>query len=710
MPPLLNYKYPTARSGPPRTSGLISPTMAMAGPIPTSTGTKPYAESEHISASSSVILDANPLPPAVTITLTSRRRTQDAVRHIVLHPDEPIIIGRSSRSEFKNLSSSNDNALFDCPVVSRSHAKFELIFNKWDAKDMYKVYIVDTGSMHGTSVNGQKLQPNRRFLLSVGDIIRLGDSVAHGPSKHPLAETSLATSHADRVPDSYDGVIISLECISVATQKDSTQAKSSQRGISCPSEPESDSDDDSVLEIEAPSSAQTTPDQTAEKPAMKKLAKFGSSILTGIVLDDEEDGLESAVAAPTITARSIMVPDTYDEDSHDAHDEAADVARMLEYDDTVTDHPRAATDEQQDMDEEDDAVYGAEDSELHFSDDDQSQISSNDDNSSDAASSHHSFDSEPNSMSDFQDDEDEHEWAEQNGMYSIHDDQDEDEDEEGPETMSSKRTQSVEIGTLGDAHDDREYQPSEVPQREHAAPTRSHYDPVRGMFQVAPAPFTDKARTAHSYDSFPPPSYSGVYANAWDSSKWDVGPNDMIINHDYPQPVGEFSFADVSCRPTYGEQTYPSQSAWSYPRHQPDFAELTEEHDQGVPSMPTDGSKKRKASEISTSLVPTTTAPEFQPSSDSESFLQNFASQFQESVQKTSDWENTDISTALEEPLAVGPPPSKKLKTILQPRTKKSMLRAAAVEASKYTAGAIIGSIGLVTLLASPIGEALASC
>jgi len=646
MPPPLSrtYKYPTASSSFPHTQGLISPKiMAMPGAIPTSTKTKPYDET-------------------VTITLSSCRRTQDAVRHIVLHPDEPIIIGRSSRSEFKNLSSSNDNALFDCPVVSRSHARFELTFNKWDARDMYKVYIVDTGSMHGTSVNGQKLQPNRRFLLNVGDIIRLGDSVAQGPN-------------------SYEGVMITLECISVASLKESTQAKSSQRGISCPSEPDSDSDsdDESVLEVEAPSSAQTTPDQAAEKPAMKKLTKLGSSILTGIVLDDQENEPESVIAPPTITARSIMVPDTYDEDSYDAPDNAPDLERRLAFDNVFTDYPRAATDEQQEMDEEDDAFSGAEDSVVDFSGDDQSQVSSNDDNTSDAGSSHHSFDSEPNSMSHFQDDEGEHEWTELNDMHSIHDDQDEEEEEEeGPETMSSKRAKSVE---LGGAHPDLQYQTSDVPPREAAVPTRSHYDPVRGMFQVAPAPFTDNARTARSYDLFPPPSYSGVYANAWDSSKWDVGPNDMIMSHDSLQPVGEWQDAEIGGRPTF---------------------EVAQEHDQDVPSMPnlSDSGKKRKASEISTSFVPMATAPESQPPSANVPQMATMLS--------LSELDQLYTSSLPDEPLVVEPP-SKKLKTV-QPRTKKSMLRAAAVEASKYTAGAIIGSIGLVTLLASPIGEALASC
>ena len=675
--------------------------MAMPGAIPASTKTKPYDESEHLPASSPLTLDANPLPPAVTITLSSCRRTQDAVRHIVLHPDEPIIIGRSSRSEFKNLSSSNDNALFDCPVVSRSHARFELTFNKWDARDMYKVYIVDTGSMHGTSVNGQKLQPNRRFLLNVGDIIRLGDSVAQGPSEHPPGRIPRVTSRADRIPDSYEGVMITLECISVASLKESTQAKSSQRGISCPSEPDSDSDsdDESVLEVEAPSSAQTTPDQAAEKPAMKKLTKLGSSILNGIVLDDQENEPESVTAPTTITARSIMVPDTYDEDSYDAPDNAPDLERRLAFDNVFTDYPRAATDEQQEMDEEEDAFSGAEDSVVDFSGDDQSQISSNDDNTSDAGSSHHSFDSEPNSMSNFQDDEDEHAWTEQNDLYSIHDDQDDEEEEEGPETMSSKRAKSVK---LGDAHPDLQHEPTDLPPREAAVPTRSHYDPVRGMFQVAPAPFTDNARTARSYDLFPPPSYSGVYANAWDSSKWDIGPNDMIMSHESLQPVGEWQDAGIGGRPTFGEQTYPSQSAWSSPRHQPVFAEVAQEHDQDVPSMPnlSDSGKKRKASEISTSFVPMATSPESQPPSANVPQMATMLS--------LSEFDKLYTSSLPDEPLVVEPP-SKKLKTV-QPRTKKSMLRAAAVEASKYTAGAIIGSIGLVTLLASPIGEALASC
>jgi pSer/pThr/pTyr-binding forkhead associated (FHA) protein len=137
------------------------------------------------------------------ITLTSA----DCTRHIVLHLDEPVTIGRSSRSDVKKLSSSTRNALFDCPVVSRKHAKFELRRNK--------IYITDTGSKHGTFVNSQKLQAFKGFRLRLGHVISLGS----GQSEHPFTEMRRVTSHADSIPDSYNGVTVTLTCVSVASER-----------------------------------------------------------------------------------------------------------------------------------------------------------------------------------------------------------------------------------------------------------------------------------------------------------------------------------------------------------------------------------------------------------------------------------------------------------------------------------------------------------
>jgi len=205
------------------------------------------------------------------------------------------------------------------------------------------------------------------------------------------------------------------------------------------------------------------------------------------------------------------------------------------------------------------------------------------------------------------------------------------------------------------------------------------------MFQVAPAPFTENARTVRS-------------------SKWDVGPTDSSFDPIPPQFMTHYSHAG------FGD------GAMGRPTHE---AAGERDPDLDIPYVPApSSSKKRKASEISTSFVPIDAAPELQPLVVKGEQSQPSSFDFLECIVHPESKETCIIPAAPEEPLTVESlavespavePPTKKLKTV-QPRTKKSMLRDAAVEASKYTAGAIIGSIGLVTLLASPLGEALASC
>jgi len=186
------------------------------------------------------------------------------------------------------------------------------------------------------------------------------------------------------------------------------------------------------------------------------------------------------------------------------------------------------------------------------------------------------------------------------------------------------------------------------------------------MFQVAAAPFADN------------PSFSDN-ARPARSSKWDIGPSDMTSISNWHAEAFETSTH------VYGMNDAPNIS----------------------PTVCGSG-KKRKASEISTGFVPMATAPEFQPPSARDQQSQHPSSAPSEAEQHQLRMDSPLAFTATDEALTVEPSP-KKLKTC-QPRTKKSMLRAAALEASKYTAGAIIGSIGLVTILVSPIGEALASC
>jgi len=106
-------------------------------------------------------------------------------RMLDITPDRPVTVGRASKSGVKNLQAACDNALFDCPVVSRAHAEFKLVPSAPSDK---QITITDKQSMHGTSVNGMKLKPETPFTLHVGDVIKFGNKVTRGSGKLiPLA-------------------------------------------------------------------------------------------------------------------------------------------------------------------------------------------------------------------------------------------------------------------------------------------------------------------------------------------------------------------------------------------------------------------------------------------------------------------------------------------------------------------------------------------
>ncbi|KAM0715114.1 hypothetical protein Q7P37_009579 [Cladosporium fusiforme] len=178
-----------------------------------------------------------------TLVLSQKRPAGGFARRITLTEHSPVAsVGRSSRSEAKNLSATAENALFDCPVISRKHAEFELSFTKW-VPEGYQITITDMKSMHGTSVNGIKLRENMPFHLRPGDTIRLGD-------------------HISRADSTYDGITVVLETIMTS----STETHRKTKGISVPSDSESDAFDDDVEDDEEamPVPAHTTIPDTYE--------------------------------------------------------------------------------------------------------------------------------------------------------------------------------------------------------------------------------------------------------------------------------------------------------------------------------------------------------------------------------------------------------------------------------------------------------------
>jgi len=127
------------------------------------------------SASPSPASHAN-TPSAIAVTLTSVSDPSDS-RHLIMNSGERVTIGRASKSEAKNLQAQSDNALFDCPVVSRQHAELKVHpFRTYEQQ----VTITDRESMHGTSVNGKRLTPYMPFSLKTGDHIKFGDKVTRG--------------------------------------------------------------------------------------------------------------------------------------------------------------------------------------------------------------------------------------------------------------------------------------------------------------------------------------------------------------------------------------------------------------------------------------------------------------------------------------------------------------------------------------------------
>lgn len=113
-------------------------------------------------------------------------------------------IGRSSSRYNADLSASPTNGWFDNAVMSREHA--EII---WDS-DTQLVSIRDTGSLHGTSLNGFQLPPWTKKRLQAGDVLRFGapvekelkafhptevqiSSIILGPPQMPLDEPRTIT-------------------------------------------------------------------------------------------------------------------------------------------------------------------------------------------------------------------------------------------------------------------------------------------------------------------------------------------------------------------------------------------------------------------------------------------------------------------------------------------------------------------------------------
>lgn len=125
-----------------------------------------------------IVVDAEDRPEApkpITLTLvdtTIDSKSDIPSRSFELTSDTKVVIGRSSKTVSKGLIPAATNGYFDSPVVSREHAVITA-----DTKEGV-VRLTDIKSLHGTSVNGTRLEAGVPFILSTGDKLRFGAHVA----------------------------------------------------------------------------------------------------------------------------------------------------------------------------------------------------------------------------------------------------------------------------------------------------------------------------------------------------------------------------------------------------------------------------------------------------------------------------------------------------------------------------------------------------
>ncbi|KAL9128829.1 MAG: hypothetical protein Q9217_002582 [Psora testacea] len=98
-------------------------------------------------------------------------------------------VGRSSKNPLKGLQPASDNAIFDCPIMSRQHAQFsampETKVGAPKSENVAREVIVkDCGSTHGTYIDGRRLQSGKRYALKTGETVTFGIQVTNGPQVH----------------------------------------------------------------------------------------------------------------------------------------------------------------------------------------------------------------------------------------------------------------------------------------------------------------------------------------------------------------------------------------------------------------------------------------------------------------------------------------------------------------------------------------------
>lgn len=312
--------------------------------------------------------------PAVSVTLTPIRGS-GLVRTITLKPGEPVLIGRASKSTLKNLEPRSNNALFDCPVISREHA--ELRAHLWDVVEN-QITITDKGSMHGTRVNGAKLREGQPKTLRSGDAIQFGEKVTRADSVFDLINDALNTADPHSV-GSHDGVFVTFHRQQNFTQESNTLADHPATNPSgvyrypYTSDEDSDYESDDIMsilsdagDIKEVSSAKTTPEQAkAQLGTQEQPIELDQPEKAKVTLVQDSLDAQASVLVPESMPRIQRMATSNHVDEGDSDDDSVVIRQ-----DHVVSQPRAASfvSIEADVDESSDAEDADKDIDEHLDD------------------------------------------------------------------------------------------------------------------------------------------------------------------------------------------------------------------------------------------------------------------------------------------------------------------------------------------------------
>lgn len=609
-------------------------------------------------------------PSSSTVRVALISDTTNDRREFDLSPAASTVnIGRASRNRGKQLEASSDNALFDCPVVSRIHAELRLSPLKTFAQPR-EVTIADMTSLHGTKVNGTMLQPGQGFTLKTGDKIQLGQHVMRGDGGHPLPDR-FGISSANKPLDAHDGVSLTFERMTSGalpifmSSTADIMPITTRRGFRAPSFSLSDASDvDSehmgsyISEGEHhTSSAKTTPEQKK-----MKLGTQSAPIALDGDLDDSDDEEITFSRVPESDVRPAL-----DAMQHTDFDSFSDVASLQE------------------------ARYNDEDDHF-FAQDGLSAVESDNDSDIDQV--------DDVEDSDDHDDEDNMAHA-ASSDFSSEEDFDSEEDNEEP----THREPSPELGSFDDAAEASTGQPigytdlvANMDQTAwNASSSKQRYDPVRSsvppVVEQAPEPVLPAGRTTTTSFTYGYPGYDVSLATNFPTSKhWDV-----------QHPVYSSAFQPGS--PGYSPMS-PSYQPNS-PTYQPTNFAAQPLFPMSIDAIVEPVAKTDAEQPVETAVETAIEAIDMTATKPSEKA--DGPSIFSDNKNKRKRDELEDVvdasqprATASEAPNA---PPARRRRT--SPKKHHSAIRKAVVGATQAAAFAAVGAVGTVAFLSSPMAESL---